>query len=84
MAPEAGKTSIPIPERARMPRAARGRALAIRFRPGPAAIAAAALVCLLIGLSYLALQIRAICDPRMTLEQFWQDKKCLAVWKEDA
>ncbi|MFM0204827.1 GGDEF domain-containing protein [Paraburkholderia fungorum] len=68
MAPEAGKTSIPIPERARTPRAARGRALAIRFRPGPAAIAAAALVCLLIGLSYLALQIRAIFSDQLKQE----------------
>ncbi len=29
------------------------------------------------------LQIRVIGDPKMTLEQFWQDKKCLAVWEED-
>lgn len=28
------------------------------------------------------LQIRAAPDPRMTLEQFWQEKKCLAVWVE--
>jgi diguanylate cyclase (GGDEF)-like protein len=68
MAPEAGKTSIPIPEPTRASRAARGRALAIRFRPGPAAIAAAALVCLLIGLLYLALQIRTIFSDQLKQE----------------
>ncbi|RKE38840.1 diguanylate cyclase (GGDEF)-like protein [Paraburkholderia sp. BL23I1N1] len=68
MAPEASKTSIPIPERTRTLRAARGRAFAIRFRPGPAAIAAAALVCLLIGLLYLALQIRTILSDQLKQE----------------
>ena len=29
------------------------------------------------------LQIKVIGDSKMTLEQFWQDKKCLAVWDED-
>jgi hypothetical protein len=29
------------------------------------------------------LQIKAVCDPKRTLEQFWQEKKCLAVWSED-
>lgn len=28
------------------------------------------------------LQIKATVEPRMTLEQFWQEKKCLAVWDE--
>jgi hypothetical protein len=28
------------------------------------------------------LSIRVIGDPKMTLEQFWQDKKCLAIWEE--
>lgn len=51
-----------------MPRAARGRAFAIRFRPGPAAIAAAALVCLLIGLLYLVLQIRTIFSDQLKQE----------------
>ncbi|MFL9868611.1 GGDEF domain-containing protein [Paraburkholderia fungorum] len=60
MAPQASKTSIPIPERTRTPFAAGGRARAIRFRPGPAVIATVALICLLIGLLYLALQIRTI------------------------
>lgn len=26
------------------------------------------------------LQIRCVIDPRMTLEQFWQERKCLAIW----
>lgn len=32
------------------------------------------------------LQIKAAGSPRMTLEQFWQEEKCLAVWQaeEDA
>jgi hypothetical protein len=29
------------------------------------------------------LQIKVIGNPKMTLEQFWQNKKCLAVWIED-
>lgn len=68
MAPEASKTSIPIPERAHTRRAARGRALAIRLGPGPAVIAAAALGCLLIGLLYLALQVRTIFSDQLKQE----------------
>ena len=29
------------------------------------------------------LQIKATGDPKMTLEQFWQEKKCLAVWEDE-
>jgi hypothetical protein len=29
------------------------------------------------------LHIHVIGDPKMTLEQFWQEKKCLAVWEDD-
>lgn len=29
------------------------------------------------------LQVKAVCDPKSTLEQFWQDGKCLAVWSEE-
>lgn len=29
------------------------------------------------------LQVRCAIDARMTLEQFWQEKKCLAVWEEE-
>ncbi len=28
------------------------------------------------------LTIKVIGNPKMTLEKFWQDKKCLAVWEE--
>ncbi len=68
MAPEVTKTSIPIPEPTRTQRAVRGRAFAIRFRPGPAVIAAAALICLLIGLLYLAQQIRTIFSDQLKQE----------------
>ena len=27
--------------------------------------------------------IKASADPTMTLEKFWQTKKCLAVWEDD-
>ena len=27
------------------------------------------------------LQIRCVLDPKLTLEEFWQSKKCLAVWQ---
>jgi hypothetical protein len=29
------------------------------------------------------LQVRVTGNPRMTLERFWQQKKCLAVWEEE-
>jgi hypothetical protein len=29
------------------------------------------------------LHIKCALDPKLTLEQFWQTKKCLAVWEED-
>ncbi|MCP4131280.1 MAG: hypothetical protein GY754_09890 [bacterium] len=29
------------------------------------------------------LHIKVTGNPKMTLEKFWQDKKCLAVWEED-
>ncbi len=29
------------------------------------------------------LQVRCVLDPKVTLEQFWQEEKCLAVWEED-
>ncbi len=28
------------------------------------------------------LQIRCVLDPKLTLEQWWQVKKCLAIWSE--
>jgi hypothetical protein len=30
------------------------------------------------------LQIKATGHPKMTLEQFWQEKKCLAVWESES
>jgi hypothetical protein len=29
------------------------------------------------------LQLRCVLDPKLTLEEFWQSKKCLAVWVEE-
>lgn len=29
------------------------------------------------------LSIRVVGNPKMTLEQYWQDKKCLAVWEQE-
>ncbi len=29
------------------------------------------------------LHIKVVGDPKMTLEKFWQSKKCLAIWTED-
>jgi hypothetical protein len=29
------------------------------------------------------LQIKVTGDPKMTLEQFWQERKCLAVWADE-
>ena len=30
------------------------------------------------------LHIQVVGDPKMTLEQFWQERKCLAVWEEES
>lgn len=29
------------------------------------------------------LHVRCVLDPKVTLEQFWQERKCLAVWEEE-
>jgi hypothetical protein len=29
------------------------------------------------------LSVRVVGNPKMTLEQYWQDKKCLAVWEDE-
>ena len=29
------------------------------------------------------LHIHVVGDPKMTLEQFWQENKCLAVWEKE-
>ncbi|RDK03306.1 GGDEF domain-containing protein [Paraburkholderia lacunae] len=63
MARETSKTPIPILERFRS-----RRALASRFRLGPAPLAGAALLCLLISVLYLALQIRTIFSDQLRQE----------------
>ncbi|SMG56236.1 GGDEF domain-containing protein [Paraburkholderia susongensis] len=66
------KTPIPIPEHvegwSRARGSARARVPARPFRPGPATIAVAALLCLLIGLLYLALQIRTVFSDQLKQE----------------
>jgi len=29
------------------------------------------------------LQVRCVLDPKLTLEEFWQSRKCLAVWTDE-
>jgi hypothetical protein len=29
------------------------------------------------------LSVRVVVNPKMTLEQYWQEKKCLAIWEEE-
>jgi hypothetical protein len=36
-----------------------------------------------VGVRLSPLQIKAADQSKMTLEQFWQERKCLAVWEED-
>ncbi|MFM0340031.1 diguanylate cyclase domain-containing protein [Paraburkholderia fungorum] len=68
MAPEDSKIPTPIPERLRSRRTDSGRARAARFRPGPATLAGASVLCLLVGLLYLALQIRTIFSDQLKQE----------------
>ncbi|MDR6448984.1 diguanylate cyclase [Paraburkholderia sp. 22099] len=67
MAAQASKTSIPIPERHR-PRRAAVRVPTLRLGPGPATMAVASVLCLLIGLLYLALQIRMVFSDQIKQE----------------
>jgi diguanylate cyclase (GGDEF)-like protein len=63
------KISTPIRERARPFRSAnRVTAPAMRFRPGPATVAVASLLCLLVGLVYLAMQIRTVFSDQLKQE----------------
>lgn len=63
------KISTPIRERARQfPRANRGNVPAMRFRPGPTTVAVASLLCLLVGLVYLATQIRMVFSDQLKQE----------------
>ena len=36
-----------------------------------------------LGVRLSPLQIRCVQDDRYTLEEYWQAKKCLAVWKDE-
>ena len=62
------KTSTRIPEPLLTRRVDRGRVPAMRFRPGPATVAVASLLCLLVGLLYLAMQIRTVFSDQLKQE----------------
>jgi diguanylate cyclase (GGDEF)-like protein len=64
MAPKASEISTPVRERQR----AYKPVLPIRFRPGPATIACVSFLCLLIGLLFLALEIRTIFSDQLKQE----------------
>jgi diguanylate cyclase (GGDEF)-like protein len=68
MATQIGKTSTPILERHRSSRAGGKGAFMSRFGRAPAMLASASLLCLLIGLLYLALQIRTIFSDQLKQE----------------
>jgi diguanylate cyclase (GGDEF)-like protein len=68
MATQIGKTSTPIRERRRAGRAGSKGAFMSRFRRVPAMLASASLLCLLVGLLYLALQIRTIFSDQLKQE----------------
>ena len=68
MATQIGKTSTPIRERRRVGRAIAKGAFMSRFRRAPAVLAGASLLCLLVGLLYLALQIRTIFSDQLKQE----------------
>jgi diguanylate cyclase (GGDEF)-like protein len=65
MTPKASGISTPIRERER---ASFKPVRPIRFRPGPATIACVSFLCLLIGLLFLALQIRTIFSDQLKQE----------------
>jgi diguanylate cyclase (GGDEF)-like protein len=64
MAPKASEISTPVRERQR----AYKPVLSIRFRPGPATIACVSFLCLLMGLLFLALEIRTIFSDQLKQE----------------
>jgi diguanylate cyclase (GGDEF)-like protein len=87
------KISIPIRERARQfPSANRGSAPAMRVRPGPTTVAVASLLCLLVGLVYLATQIRMVFSDQLkqeyaglvleTIERAESARDQLRVWQQ--
>ena len=68
MATQAGKTPTATPERLHPGRAPLPGAVGMRFRPAPAMLAGVSLLCLLIGLLYLATQIRTIFSDQLKQE----------------
>jgi diguanylate cyclase (GGDEF)-like protein len=64
MAPKASEISTPIRERQR----AYKPVLPMRYRPGPATIACVSFLCLLIGLLFLAFEIRTIFSDQLKQE----------------
>jgi diguanylate cyclase (GGDEF)-like protein len=64
MAPKASEISTPVRERQR----AYKPVLPMRFRPGPATIACVSFLCLLMGLLFLALEIRTIFSDQLKQE----------------
>ncbi|WP_454827597.1 diguanylate cyclase domain-containing protein [Paraburkholderia xenovorans] len=68
MATQISKTSIPIRERRRGGRVDPTGAAVVRFRRLPAVLAGASLICLLVGLLYLASQIRTIFSDQLKQE----------------
>ena len=68
MATQIGKTSTPIRERRRAGRGGPNGALVSPFRRAPALLAGASLLCLLVGLLYLASQIRTIFSDQLKQE----------------
>src|SRR5471032_1196845 len=64
MAPKASEISTPVRKRQR----AGQPVLPMRFRPGPATIACISFLCLLMGLLFLALQIRTIFSDQLKQE----------------
>ncbi|MDH6153088.1 MULTISPECIES: GGDEF domain-containing protein [Paraburkholderia] len=73
---DGNKIPTPIPEdavvgpagRAGLRGAARARVPVWRFRPGPASVGVAALLCLLFGLLYVAMQIRTVFSDQLKQE----------------
>ncbi|WGS53150.1 GGDEF domain-containing protein [Paraburkholderia sp. D15] len=68
MATQTDRTSTPIRKPGRAERTGRERAYTLRFGPAPAVLAGASLLCLLIGLLYLASQIRTIFSDQLKQE----------------
>ncbi|WP_408376789.1 GGDEF domain-containing protein [Paraburkholderia sp. RL18-085-BIA-A] len=62
------KTCTPTPEPRRTRHVARGPVPAMRFTPGPATVAVASMLCLLLGLLYLAIQIRTVFSDQLKQE----------------